>query len=114
MACAPSMDVTGSGALAGLGISGLHWWEAPKVFMIRVRKGMALGPKRLWTRWPLRKARRMTGSTVAKLRATDRAIFWARRLWLARRKRLVSWPVSLPTGQAVAHRPSVAQVSRAM
>ena len=32
--------------------------------------------------------------------------------WRARRKRLVSWPVSMPTGQAVAQRPSTAQVSR--
>ena len=114
MAAAPSRLVLGRGALAALGISGLQRCEEPKDFMTRVRNGMARSPKRDWTVCPARRATRMTGSTVAKLRATERAIFWARRLWLARRKRLVSWPVSMLTGQAVAQRPSAAQVSRAM
>ena len=43
----------------------------------------------------------------------DEATAFDARPWPSLRKRFTSFPVSMPTGQAVAHRPSVAQVLRA-
>ena len=116
MAWAPSGLVRGSLALAGRGISLLHWWVAwpAAARSRRVMPIMGPGPNRLCTRWPERKPMRTSGSITAKWRASLSATALARAEWPVRRRRLMRAPVSMETGQAVAHRPSAAQVSTAM
>ena len=70
-------------------------------------------PKTDWTRCPVRRPRRISGSIDAKCSATQSAVSSAERPCISCRSRFVSCPVSMPTGQAVAQRPSAAHVSSA-
>lgn len=60
-----------------------------------------------------RNATRAVVLAPSQCRASDRPAAWARSPWRSERSRFMSLPVSMRTGQAVAHMPSAAQVSTA-
>ena len=95
-----------------LGMAGVHKGSAPKVSLRMPRASVPIrdDPNTLCTPFTALSPTRIPEVTVEKWSAVQRAIFLAVFEASAWRRSCVSFPVSIFTGQDVAHKPSWAQV----